>query len=181
MDIYRQHAHAHSVGWSTWHLEWCTKYRYKIFVTQQQRQYCLIAIHEAAKRHNIRIIDAECDSDHVHVIVTLPLMMSPSKAAMLLKGLSARIIFLLLPHVRRLYRKGHLWSPGKFMASVGYITLDKAKKYLEEHHAKQCHFLINRNPCREAGAAAAASLQAREDVKSISSVYRGFSRKKLLN
>ena len=136
MDVYRRHANAHSIGWSTWHLEWCTKYRYKIFVTPQLRQLCLIAIHEAAKRHNISIIDAECDRDHIHVIAKLPLTMPPEKAAMLLKGISARIILHEVPHVRRLYKKGHLWSPGKFMASVGYITLDKAKKYLEEHHAK---------------------------------------------
>jgi REP element-mobilizing transposase RayT len=97
----------------------------------------LIAINEAAKRHNIGIIDAECDRDHVHVIAKLSLTMSPDKAAMLLKGISARIILHEVPHVRRLYRGKHLWSPGKFMASVGYITLEKAKKYLEEHHTKK--------------------------------------------
>ena len=128
MDIYRQNAQAHSVGWSTWHLQWCTKYRYKIFVTLQLRQLCLIAIAEAAKRHNIGIIDAECDRDHVHVIAKLPLTMPPDRAAMLLKGISARIILHELPHVRRIYRGKRLWSPGKFMSSVGYITLEKAKE-----------------------------------------------------
>ncbi|TAL58391.1 MAG: response regulator transcription factor, partial [Nanoarchaeota archaeon] len=28
------------------------------------------------------------------------------------------------------------WSPGKFVASIGHITLEKAKQYLEAHHAK---------------------------------------------
>ena len=35
------------------------------------------------------------------------------------------------------YKKKHLWSPGKFMGSVGHITLEKAKQYLEAHHAKR--------------------------------------------
>jgi putative transposase len=145
MDVYRRHANAHSVGWSTWHLEWCTKYRYKIFVTPKLRQLCLIAIHEAAKRHRIGILDAECDREHVHVIIALPLTTPPTKAAMLLKGISAKIIMHEAPQVRRLYRGKCLWSPGKFMASVGYITLEKAKQYLEAHHAKKCH-LLKRNP-----------------------------------
>src|SRR3989344_5665567 len=99
MDIYRQHAHAHTVGWSTWHLEWCTKYRYKIFVTGKLRSLCLIAIHDAAKRYRIEILDAECDVDHVHVIVSLPLSMSPIKAVMVLKSISAKIVLHEAPHI----------------------------------------------------------------------------------
>src|SRR3989344_2896491 len=136
MDIYRQHAHAHSVGWSTWHLQWCTKYRYKIFVSQQLRTLCLIAIHEAAKRHKIDILEAEIDRDHVHVIASIPLTMKPSFATMVLKGISARLILNQAPHIARLYRKRVLWSPGKFMGSVGHITLEKAKAYVQAHHAK---------------------------------------------
>jgi putative transposase len=139
MDIYRKNAHARSVGWSTWHLEWCTKYRYKIFVTAQLRELCLIAIGEAAKQHRIDIIDAECDRDHVHVVAALPLTMPPTTAVRVLKSISAIIILHQAPHIRRLYRGKCLWSPGKFAGSVGHITLEKAKKYLEEHHAKSAH------------------------------------------
>ena len=62
--------------------------------------------------------------------------MSPAKALNLTKGFSAYLLFKLVPNLRKRYRKGSLWSPGKFAASVGYITLENAKKYLEEHHAK---------------------------------------------
>lgn len=136
MDTYRRHGHAHSIGWSTWHLQWCTKYRYKIFITQQLRELCLIAIYDAAKRHRIEIVDAECDTNHVHVIVSLPLTMTPSFAVMVLKGSSARVILHEAPQIQRLYKGKCLWSPGKFMGSIGHITLDKAKQYLEAHHAK---------------------------------------------
>lgn len=136
MDIYRQHTHNRSVGWSTWHFQWCTKYRYKIFHSEELRLLCKIAINETAKRHGIDIIDYEVDIDHVHVVASLPLTMMPTKAMHLLKGCSARILLHESPRLRRLYHKGHLWSPGKFMASIGHITLDKAKQYLETHHAK---------------------------------------------
>ena len=136
MNIYQQNTHAHSVAWSTWHFEWCTKYRYKAFKQERIKNFCLIALEEAAKRHNIKILDLEVDLDHVHMIASLPLIMSPSRALNLIKGFSTHLIFKLVPNLKLRYPKGHLWSKGKFMASVGYITLENAKKYLEEHHAK---------------------------------------------
>ena len=136
MSVYRNNTHAHSVGWNTWHFEWCTKYRYKVFRKQFLKNVCLIAILEAAKRHKIEIIDVEADVDHVHVIANLPMTVPPTKALNKLKGFSAFLIFRLVPNLRKRYRKGHLWSPGKFAASIGHITLDKAKKYLGDHHAK---------------------------------------------
>ncbi len=136
MNIYREHTHNRSVGWSTWHFEWCTKYRYKIFYTLQLRTLCKIVLEETAQRHHINIVDYEVDIDHVHLIVDIPLEMTPTRAMQLLKGCSARLLLKELPHLSRLYPHRHLWSPGKFMASVGYITVEKAKQYLEAHHAK---------------------------------------------
>ena len=78
----------------------------------------------------------EVDIDHIHVIASLPTTMNPSKALNLMKGFSAFLLFKLVPNLRLRYPKGHLWSKGKFMASVGHITLENAKKYLEDHHAK---------------------------------------------
>jgi len=45
-------------------------------------------------------------------------------------------MFILVPKLRKIYPKGHLWSPGKFVGSVGHITLDKAKEYVSKHHLK---------------------------------------------
>lgn len=137
MSIYQQNTHAHSVGWNTWHFEWCTKFRYKIFRQNYIKNLCLIAITEAAKRHRIDILEIEVDINHVHVVTSIPMTMSPVKALNLMKGLSAYLLFKLVPNLRKRYKKGSLWSPGKFAASVGHITLENAKKYLEDHHAKK--------------------------------------------
>ena len=136
MNIYQQNTHSHSVGWNTYHLEWCTKYRYKVFRKEYIKNLCLIAIFESAKRHKIKVVEIEVDIDHIHVIVSLPTIMSPSKALNLMKGFSSFILFKLIPNLRLRYPKGHIWSKGKFMASVGHITLENAKNYLEDHHAK---------------------------------------------
>ena len=136
-NIYRQHAHNRSVGWSTWHMQWCTKYRYKIFGVSLYKNVCKILLQEAAKRYKFELLDCEVDADHVHVVVSLPLTMRPTDAVSYLKGYTAKCLFKQFPGLRKYYKKGHLWSPGKFMGSVGHITLEKAKQYLEAHHAKK--------------------------------------------
>lgn len=136
MNIYKRHTHAHSIGWNTWHLEWCTKYHYNVFKKAKLKNICFVAIKEAAQRHNIDVIDMEVDINHIHVIAGLPMTMDPTKALQLLKGFSARLVFAIVPNLRKRYPKGHLWSPGKFAASIGHITLENAKNYLDGHHAK---------------------------------------------
>ena len=107
-----------------------------ILTKERLKNICVVAVEEAAKRAKIEIIDMEVDIDHVHVIAEIPMTMDPTKALQLFKGFSARVVFQLVPNLRKLYPRGHLWSPGKFAASVGHITLEKAKNYLETHHAK---------------------------------------------
>ena len=96
----------------------------------------MVLLHEAAKRHGFDVVDCEVDVDHVHALVFLPLTMTPCQAVHKLKGLTSKGLFILMPHLQRLYPKGHLWSPGKFVGSVGHITMEKAKAYLQAHHAK---------------------------------------------
>ena len=141
-DVYRQHRHNRSVGWSTWHLQWCTKYRYKVFDTFTNKYLCTMFLNEAAKRHNIDVLDCEVDTNHVHAIVSLPLTMTPVEAIGKLKGFTSKLLFIGCPDLKKRYPNGHIWSPGKFIGSIGHITLEKAKKYLEAHHAKT----LNRNP-----------------------------------
>jgi len=166
-DIYRQNSYNRSVGWSTWHLEGCTKYRYKIFNKLEYKNLCTILLYESEKRYNFTIFDCEVDIDHVHVIASLPLSMTPLEAINKIKGYTSKCMFVLLPHLKIIYKRKHLWSPGKFVGSVGHITLEKAKQYLEEHHAK---LLMTGIPdfSRSEKFARRANLQVWEDVNSFS-------------
>ncbi|MGB9708357.1 MAG: transposase [Candidatus Pacearchaeota archaeon] len=56
--------------------------------------------------------------------------MSPSKALHLLKGISARLFFRNHPKARLRYPRGHLWSRGKFAASLGFIQIEVANDYV---------------------------------------------------
>jgi len=127
----------HSVGDSIWHMEWCPKYRYKMFRKLQYKNLAGACIRKAAKEHGIEIIELNVMSDHLHTIVKIPLTMTPSFALQLLKGRGAYLFFRNHPKARLRYPQGHLWSRGKFAASVGYSDLPTTIHYVqhqEEHH-----------------------------------------------
>ena len=133
-----------AIGKSTWHVEWCTKYRYKIFKSDYNKNICVVALEEAAKKAKVVILESEVQPEHVHMIVELPLTISPLDAVRKLKSISAKIIFVLSPKLRLRYPKNNLWSSGKFAISVGNITLEKAKEYVKNqaaHHAKKNKFI----------------------------------------
>ena len=138
-------AHQHAEGRSTWHVEWCTKYRYKIFNSDYHKNICVIAIEEAAKKAHIVLLEREVEPEHLHLVLELPLTMAPIVAIRKLKSISARIVFAQIPALRLRYPKGSLWSNGKFVISVGNITLEKAKAYVKNqkaHHAKSSSYLL---------------------------------------
>jgi len=153
MTIYRNHSYKHGIGWSIWHIEFVTKYRHRIFRDAELKSFCGLAFEEAAKRYNFVIFDYEIQEDHVHLLVHLRPSMSPAKTIGLLKGYSGRLLFALAEGKLAKYYwlpKGQrsLCGTGKFFASVGHITLEKAKSYLENqetHHAKR-ELLMNPHP-----------------------------------
>ena len=70
--------------------------------------------------------------DHVHCFVEVPPTMSVSKALNLLKGYSSYKLFQKHRWLRAYFRKGHLWSPGKFFRSVGNVTAEAIKNYIAQ-------------------------------------------------
>src|SRR3989344_4780721 len=89
---------SHAVGYNMHHLQWCTKYRYKMFEREAFQKIADSAIREIATMHKIEIRELFVMPEHVHVSAELPPTMSQSEALRLLKGGSSRIIFQRLPN-----------------------------------------------------------------------------------
>jgi len=126
---------SHMVGISIWEFEWCPKYRYKMFRKWKNRKLVEACIRRAASRHGIRWIELNVQPEHVHGTAAIPMRMSPSYALQLLKGGSAYLFFKHCPKARLRYPKGHLWSPGKFAASLGFISIERANDYVRNQDA----------------------------------------------
>jgi len=127
---------SHSVGRNTWHIEWCTKYRYEMMRKEENRQLVKACIRQAAHMHGIKILTIEVLPEHVHLVAELPHGMTDDKAVNMLKGYSAWKIFQVKKNFRLRYPKGHFWSRGYMARTVG-VDEAQAIGYVEsqlEHH-----------------------------------------------
>lgn len=130
----------HSVGKIMLHLEWCTKYRYKMFKKIEYRNLVSACIRRAASLHGIEVIELNVQPEHVHCLVSVVFSISASKVLQILKGLSAKLFFEYHKKARLRYPRGHLWSPGKFGSSVGFVQLDVVRSYVknqDSHHGNR--------------------------------------------
>jgi len=130
--------YSHKVGLNFWHIEFATKYRYKMFGKFKQKNLAEAAIRKIAFRHNIMIHQLYVMPEHVHMLVTLPHNITDSKALGLLKGGSAYYFFKNHPKSRLRLPRGHLWSAGGCAITVGYNEFATVDKYImnqETHHA----------------------------------------------
>jgi putative transposase len=119
-----------SVGVAMFHLEWCTKYRYKMFRKLKYKNLIDACIRRAASMHDIKIIELGVEPEHVHCSVEIKVSKTASWATQILKGFSAKKFFEFCPNARLRYPKGHLWSRGKFISSVGFVQLETVNNYI---------------------------------------------------
>jgi len=77
--------------------------------------------------------------DHVHVFVLCPPRLAPAYIVNYLKGKSARKILQRFPDLKAKVRYGKLWSRSYFVATVGNVTADIVKKYVEEQWSREKH------------------------------------------
>ena len=121
----------HSVGQNCFHFVWKLKYAkdaMKFFgINKDIKKF----LYEASERYNIEIFELNVQPDHIHLFCGLPPNMSVSKAFQLLKGYTSYKIFHKHPWLRRHFRKGHFWSPGKFFRSVGNVTTEVVQRYIK--------------------------------------------------
>ena len=130
--------YSHKVGLNYWHIEFATKYRYKMFSKFKQQHLIEACIRKVDKKHKIKIHLISIMPDHIHMMITLPHNITDSKAIMLLKGGSAYLFFKYHEKSRLRLPQGHLWSAGGCAVTVGYNEYSTVENYInnqQEHHA----------------------------------------------
>lgn len=123
------------------HFVWKTKYNYKILkgnLALRVRE--LLRIIAAEK--DIEIIKGNVRKDHIHVLVSAPACFSPSKVVQLLKGKSSYRLQREFPELRKKYWGQHLWARGYFCSTVGAITEELVKQYIEDQKEENQNFKI---------------------------------------
>ena len=130
---------AHGVGQNSYNLVWKPKYSWDCFKFPWVMKDCEAILNEAVLRYGMTLYALEVMPDHIHCFVEIPPTMSISKALGLLKGYSSYKLFSKHKWLRTYFRKGHLWSPGKFFRSVENVTAEAIQNYISQtnHQTRQ--------------------------------------------
>ena len=114
-----------------YHIVWVTKYRKPVFtgsVEADVRGYLL----ETLTSLDMKPLAMEIMPDHIHLLVDCKPQLCLSDAIKVLKGNTARWLFLKHPEIKNQLWGGHLWNPSYFVATVSDRTLAQVKRYIDE-------------------------------------------------
>ena len=118
-----------------YHIVFIPKFRRKIMFGQTKADIREI-LKKLCENKKVEIIEGAVCSDHVHLCVSIPPKLSISEFVGYLKGKSALMIFDKHPeHGTKWDRK--FWARGYYVCTVGNITEEAIKKYIQERATRR--------------------------------------------
>ena len=119
---------SHTVFQIEYHFVWVTKYRYKV-LTGESPEF------GEGDLRSVRDPDHQGSGsqDHVHIMVSSPPTLAPSEIMRRLKGRTSSKLFEEFARIRKRYWGQHFGARGYFCATVGQMTEEMIKSYLEHH------------------------------------------------
>ena len=113
-----------------YHVVWTTKYRYRVIVGKIAERTRKLVI-QSCNSMNVNIIKGSIGKEHIHLLVSCPPSLSVSKLVQQLKGKTSRTLQMEFKELRKRYWGRHLWASGYFCRSVGTVTRNIIKEYIE--------------------------------------------------
>jgi putative transposase len=126
----------HARYWCGYHFVWIPKYRRDILVGDVV-EHTRVVLSEILRELGCEPLAIEVMPDHVHVFALCPPRHSPAYIVNYLKGKSARRILQRFPELKIKTVRGKLWSRSYLVATVGNVTADIVKRYVEERWRKE--------------------------------------------
>jgi putative transposase len=114
------------------HLCWLTKYRYKV-LTGDLALRTRDLLRRICVEENVEILKGTVSSDHIHIAVSLDPSTNISTLVKFLKGKTSHQLQMEFPELRKKYWGQHLWARGYFAVSVGNVSTEMIKAYIEHH------------------------------------------------
>ena len=127
MEHYRKSAHCtYDIKY---HIVWITKYR-KPVLTGKVAERTRELIRGTCKQNEVEILAGHVSKDHVHLLVSVPLHLSPSKLAQYMKGYSSCKLQMEYKELNKQFWGCHLWGRGYFVVSSGNVTDEVIAEYI---------------------------------------------------
>jgi len=112
-----------------YHVVFCPKYRRKLLVPPIDRRIKEMIL-EKQDQYNYTVVEMEVMPDHVHLLLDVDPRIGIDRVVRKIKGYPAHTLRQEYPWIRT--RLPSLWTRSRFIASVGSVSLQTIKQYIEE-------------------------------------------------
>jgi len=116
-----------------YHVIFCPKYRRKVLVDGIDKRLKEI-FNEVAEEYEFTIEEMEIMPEHVHLLIDCNPRFGVMACIKKLKGVSSRKLREEFPELKS--RIPSLWTRSAFISTVGSVSLEVVKKYIEEQKNK---------------------------------------------
>ena len=117
-----------------YHIIFCPKYRRKVLREPIAERFKDIVL-SMQEEQNFYVIEMEVMPDHVHLLLDIDPTIGVNIVVSRIKGKTAHILNREFPELRR--KLPTLWTRSKFIATVGSVSLDVVKKYIEDQKTNE--------------------------------------------
>ena len=118
-----------------YHIVFCTKYRKHIFVNGLEKEVQK-HLEQTAKDLEMKICAMEVMPDHIHILADCKPQLRLSDAIKVLKGNTARWLFMTHPELKEMLWGGHMWNPSYFVATVSDRSIGQVTDYINNQRQK---------------------------------------------
>ena len=119
-----------------YHIIWCPKFRFNVLKNGIDESLKSI-LFKISDRYGYEIKEIEVMPDHIHIFISTKPTVAPSDVVRTLKSISAIELFKQYSELKKFYsRCGSLWSKGYFASSVGNVSEETVRRYIQEQKSK---------------------------------------------
>jgi len=129
MSRYRKGSH--SVYQCHYHFVFIPKYRKPVLKGEVGTRLREL-IREICKRNDVEILQGHIRPDHVHLLLSVPPTLAPSRLMQTIKGKTSHRLMRDFRTIDRQFWGRHLWARGYFVATSGNVTDEVIEKYIAE-------------------------------------------------
>ena len=117
-----------------YHIIFCPKYRRKVLREPIAERFKQIVM-SMQEEQNFYVLGMEVMPDHVHLLLDIDPTIGVNIVVARIKGKTAHILNREFPELTR--KLPTLWTRSKFIATVGSVSLEVVKKYIEDQKTNE--------------------------------------------
>ena len=133
MRTYRRAAH--TVYELHYHFVFTTKYRKPVLRGELAVEVRNL-IRQICRGNDIEILAGHVRPDHVHLLLSVPPHLAPSRVMQAIKGKTSYVLLRDRRQLRQEFWGRHLWARGYFVCSSGNVTDEMIAEYIRHQDAE---------------------------------------------